>query len=58
MVGFAHTAGLRVIAEGVGTKEQVDILSRFGVDLFQGYYFSHPPSIADIEKNLCDYGIL
>lgn len=57
MVEFAHAAGLRVIAEGVETKEQVKILSRLGVDLFQGYYFSRPLSVADIEKNLSKYGI-
>lgn len=57
MVEFAHAAGLRVIAEGVETREQVEILSRIGIDLFQGYYFSRPLSVADIEKNLHRYGI-
>lgn len=34
--------GLSTIAEGVETKEQLDILSDLGCDAIQGYYFSKP----------------
>jgi FOG: EAL domain len=34
--------GFKTIAEGVETKEQVDILSSMGVDYFQGFYFAKP----------------
>jgi lactose/cellobiose-specific phosphotransferase system IIC component len=32
--------GVKVIAEGVETKEQLDIISELGADYFQGWYFS------------------
>ena len=38
---------LQVLQEGVETKEQLDIITSFGGNLIQGYYFSKP--IPDIE---------
>lgn len=32
------------VAEGIETKEQMDLLIRFGCDIGQGYYFSRPVS--------------
>ena len=34
--------GFNVIAEGVETKEEVELLGKWGVDMIQGYYFSKP----------------
>lgn len=34
--------GIRVIAEGVETREEYLTLRDFGIDLFQGYYFARP----------------
>ncbi len=39
---MAHKLGLKVIAEGVETLAQYDILLGAGCDYAQGYYFSHP----------------
>ncbi len=33
---------IKIVAEGVETKEMVDVLSEKGVDYLQGYYFSKP----------------
>ena len=33
---------LQVLQEGVETKEQLDIITSFGGNLIQGYYFSKP----------------
>lgn len=42
IVLMAHSLSLKVIAEGVETQEQLDLLQRFGCRQFQGYLFSMP----------------
>ena len=42
IVAIAHSLGLRAIAEGVETGEQLDFLRDCGCDSLQGYYFSRP----------------
>ena len=39
---MAHALGLKVVAEGVETASQLDILRRFGCDFAQGYLFARP----------------
>lgn len=39
---LAHTLNMSVVAEGVETQHQVDVLKRFGCEYGQGYLFSHP----------------
>ncbi|MDB5762077.1 MAG: response regulator receiver protein [Herminiimonas sp.] len=42
IVNMARALALRVVAEGVETKEQLAILKNLGCDEYQGYYFSKP----------------
>jgi diguanylate cyclase (GGDEF)-like protein/PAS domain S-box-containing protein len=49
---MAHKLGLRVIAEGVETQEQCDLLRSMGCDFGQGYYFSRPLSAMSFEDLL------
>ncbi|CAN5751569.1 bifunctional diguanylate cyclase/phosphodiesterase [soil metagenome] len=42
VVRLAHALGLRVVAEGVETKGQQDILFELGCDELQGYFFARP----------------
>ncbi|MFC3075776.1 putative bifunctional diguanylate cyclase/phosphodiesterase [Shinella pollutisoli] len=42
IVSLAHTLQLRVIAEGVESREQLEFLREAGCDEIQGYYLSRP----------------
>lgn len=42
IVALGHNLGLKVIAEGVETREQHQFLREMGCDAFQGYYFARP----------------
>lgn len=52
VVGMTQRLGIRVIAEGVETKEQAEMLRSFGCRQMQGYYFSRPMPEAEYEKLL------
>jgi EAL domain-containing protein (putative c-di-GMP-specific phosphodiesterase class I) len=42
VIRLAHSLGLRAVAEGVETAEQLRLLAAQGCDEMQGYYFSRP----------------
>lgn len=42
IIHMAHNLGLKVVAEGVETEEQVKILQHTGCDMAQGFYFCKP----------------
>ncbi|MBI5130708.1 MAG: EAL domain-containing protein [Rhodopseudomonas palustris] len=42
IIGLGHTLGLSVIAEGVETDDQLDVLTGLGCDEFQGYLTGRP----------------
>lgn len=42
IIAMAHSLQLKVVAEGVETEEQLDLLRKLGCDTIQGYYFSKP----------------
>jgi diguanylate cyclase (GGDEF)-like protein len=47
---MAQKLGIMVIAEGIETNEQQNLLQAMGCDFGQGYLFSHPVSAAAFEK--------
>lgn len=42
IISIGKVKKMKVVAEGVETLEQVTLLKNYGIDLFQGYYFSQP----------------
>jgi diguanylate cyclase (GGDEF)-like protein/PAS domain S-box-containing protein len=49
IIVMAHELGMKVIAEGVETAEQLDLLVAAGCDYGQGYLFAHPMKEADFD---------
>ncbi|CAM8638508.1 COG5001 Predicted signal transduction protein containing a membrane domain, an EAL and a GGDEF domain [Comamonadaceae bacterium] len=57
MVVMAHALGLRVVAEGVETAQQRDLLIEAGCDFAQGYFFSRPLPASQLQALLSDPGL-
>ncbi|HEU4707849.1 MAG TPA: EAL domain-containing protein, partial [Methylophilaceae bacterium] len=52
IIVMAHKLGMKVIAEGVETVDQCDLLAEAGCDYAQGYLFSIPVSADELERML------
>lgn len=52
IIGMAHGLGLKVVAEGVETREQWDFLKQVNCDMAQGYYFGRPMTAEDMQERL------
>lgn len=50
ITNLAHTLDVEVVAEGVETIQEVVLLKSLGVDLLQGFYFSKPKSLSNVES--------
>jgi diguanylate cyclase (GGDEF)-like protein len=50
IIDLAHGLGAKALAEGVETEEQAEILTQFGCDYLQGFYFEKPLPISEFEK--------
>ncbi|GAV19840.1 cyclic di-GMP phosphodiesterase Gmr [Mariprofundus micogutta] len=50
VIALAHEFGLKVVAEGVERSEELDLLSRYGCDIAQGYYLSEPLAGEELVK--------
>jgi EAL domain-containing protein (putative c-di-GMP-specific phosphodiesterase class I) len=47
IIVMAHELGMKVIAEGVETEQQRDLLAAAGCDYGQGFWFARPMSAED-----------
>ncbi|MFW6015577.1 MAG: EAL domain-containing protein, partial [bacterium] len=48
IIKMSKRLGLKVVAEGVETKEQYDILCKYGCEIIQGYLISKPIPEEDV----------
>ncbi len=51
VIDLAKRFNLKTVAEGVETKDQVDLLKELGCDTVQGYYFFKPLSVEAFEQH-------
>lgn len=54
IISMAHGLGLKVIAEGVETEAQCEIMRSNVCDEIQGYFFSRPVDAATVERLMVD----
>jgi EAL domain-containing protein (putative c-di-GMP-specific phosphodiesterase class I) len=56
IISLAHNLGLDVVAEGVETAEQLQLLESLGCEYAQGFYFGVPMKAEAIESMLAGLG--
>ena len=49
---LARELNMRVVAEGIEHKEQVDFLAGLGCDMIQGFYFAKPMPVEEFETRM------
>jgi EAL domain-containing protein (putative c-di-GMP-specific phosphodiesterase class I) len=52
IIDLANNFNLKVVAEGVENKDQLEILRQHHVPIYQGFYFSKPLPLSDINQQL------
>jgi diguanylate cyclase (GGDEF)-like protein/PAS domain S-box-containing protein len=48
IINLAHDLGMKIVAEGVETAEQLSVLTDIGADAAQGYHLGRPAPAADL----------
>ncbi len=55
VVAMARGLGMKIVAEGIETPENIDFLRKIGCDVIQGYVFSKPLSEDDFVEYVKNY---
>jgi diguanylate cyclase (GGDEF)-like protein/PAS domain S-box-containing protein len=58
IIGLAHELNMRVIVEGIETRAQLDLVTRWGCHLIQGFYFAGPMAAEEITVLLSGGGVI
>lgn len=48
IIQLGHNLGMQVVAEGVETADQVEVLQQLGCDVVQGFYFGRPVPAGEV----------
>ena len=51
-ISLAKKLNMKIVAEGIETREQVDFLAEKNCDLIQGYYFAKPMPVKEFEHKM------
>ena len=54
IITLSHSLGYKVVAEGVETPEQLDLLVNRSCDFAQGYYFSKPVTVDEFAERVLE----
>lgn len=52
VIDLAHTLGMEVIAEGVESADQAELLAEMGCHMAQGFYFARPMPLEEASEFL------
>jgi polar amino acid transport system substrate-binding protein len=52
MIELGHNLGMKIVVEGIENEKMVDIITSYGCDYMQGYYFSKPVPVFEFQKLL------
>lgn len=55
VVGLTHSLGLRAVAEGVETRDQLNFLADIGCELAQGYLIARPMAAGEVPEFLVNW---
>lgn len=55
IMALSTELGLRIVAEGVETRKQLEFLMENGCDQIQGYYYSRPLPVEEFEQKVADH---
>jgi diguanylate cyclase (GGDEF)-like protein/PAS domain S-box-containing protein len=55
IITLANELGLKTIAEGVETKEQMEVLKNLGCDIIQGYLIAKPMPLEEMKKFISEF---
>jgi diguanylate cyclase (GGDEF)-like protein/PAS domain S-box-containing protein len=50
IINLAKSLGIKVLAEGIETEDQYNLLKEMGCDQYQGYYFSKPLTVEEFQE--------
>lgn len=57
VISLSHDLGLKVVAEGVETQDELDSLRELKADFAQGYYFARPLNVIEATSILLTGGV-
>jgi diguanylate cyclase (GGDEF)-like protein len=50
MIAMAKSLNIKIVAEGVEKKEELEVLKTLGCDIIQGFYFAKPMKVEELKE--------